>query len=253
MRLVHRQVPDAKLQIVGSAEAEETMKQVRDYLIAHEMNGYVSLEGYQADVKPYYENAALILWTAGFEGAPMGMVEAKAYGLPIVCYELANVDMTRKAKGMRVVRQKDSADAAKHVVALLQDESLRIQMGKESRESVEEMYDIDLGEYWKRILELAMQPKEEEKMASELSPMETTAQMAMEFLAKGMDYRMSFGVASVSDDEDMMRERQEKMKQLEELYIDGYFVKLYMTINKLFPKGGKGRERLKKVASYFFK
>jgi len=252
MRLVHEQVPDAKLQIVGSAESEEAMKQVRDYLSAYGMEDYVSLEGYQADVQPYYEQAALVLWTAGFEGAPMGMVEAKAYGLPIVSYELANVDMVRKAKGMCVVRQKDSVEAAAYVAALLKDEALRTQMGRESRESVEEMYNIDLSAHWRQILALAMQPKEQEVMASQLSPMETTAQMAMDFLAKGMDCRMGFGFLG-SCDEDATAQRREMMQQLEGLYLDGYFVKMYLAINKLFPKGGKAREKIKKLASVFFR
>jgi len=36
---------------------------------------------------------------------------------------------------------------------------------------------------------------------------------------------------------------------LPDLYADGYFVKLYHTMNKMFPKGGKMRNILKKIAS----
>ena len=85
----------------------------------------------------------------------MGMVEAKAYGLPIVCYELANVDMVREPKGMRVVRQKDCAEAAKQVVALLEDDALRTELGRESRESAEEISSFDLETHWQHILDLA--------------------------------------------------------------------------------------------------
>lgn len=252
MRLVHKQIPDAKLQIVGSAETEATLEKVKAYLTEYGMNDYVSLEGYQSNVQPYYKDAALVLWTAGFEGAPMGMVEAKAYGLPIVCYELGNVDMVRKAKGMRVVRQKDSVAAANHVIALLNDDNLRVQLGRESRESVEEMYKIDLGAHWKQILELAMQPKEEERMLSLLSPLETTAEMSMSFLAKGMNYRLGY-FNSNTEQENISKEEMEKLSQLDGLYLDGYFVKLYLFLNKLFPKGGRKRELIKKVASLFFK
>lgn len=192
MQRVHEKVPDARLQIVGMAETKETMQQVREYLSLHGLKDYVSLEGFQSDVRPYYEQAALVLWTAEFEGAPMGMIEAKAYGLPIVCYELANVDMVREPKGMRVVRQKDCAEAAKQVVALLEDDALRAELGRESRESGEEISSFDLQAHWRYILDLAMQPKGEERMASQLAPMEITAQMAMDFLAKGMDYRVRF-------------------------------------------------------------
>lgn len=252
MQLVHEKLPDARLQIVGSAETEETMRQVREYLSLQGMEAYVSLEGFQSDVKPYYEQAALVLWTAGFEGAPMGMVEAKAYGLPIVCYELANVDMVREPKGMRVVRQKDCAEAAKQVVALLEDDALRAELGRESRESAEAISCFDLEAHWQHILDLAMQPKGEERMASQLTPMETTTQMAMDFLVKGMDYRVRFGNTG-NESKQMDEDRMTKVKALEELYLDGYFVKAYMYLNKAFPKGGKARETLKRVASFFFK
>lgn len=192
MQRVHEKVPDARLQIVGMAESKEVMKQVREYLSLHGMEDYVSLEGFQSDVRPYYEQAALVLWTSETEGAPMGMIESKAYGLPIVCYELANVDMVREPKGMRVVRQKDCAEAAKQVVALLEDDALRAELGRESRESGEEISSFDLQAHWRYILDLAMQPKGEERMVSQLAPMEITAQMAMDFLAKGMDYRVRF-------------------------------------------------------------
>lgn len=252
MRIVHERVPDARLQIVGAPETEEILRQVRRYLASHQMEGYVSLEGFQSDVKPYYEQAAMVLWTSATEGAPMGMVEAKAYGLPIVSYELANVDMIREPRGMYVARQRDSAEAARQVIALLEDDALRAQMGRESRRSVEEMYNIDLSARWKDILELAMQPKEPPRMASQLSPMETTAQMSMDFLAKGMDIRTRFGGVG-NNAEELSESQLETIKALDEMYMDGYFVKAYMLLNKAFPKGGKARETVKRIASLFFK
>ena len=38
-----------------------------------------------------------------------------------------------------------------------------------------------------------------------------------------------------------------------DMYMDGYFVKLYTVINRLFPKGGKMRNRVKKIAGIFLK
>lgn len=40
---------------------------------------------------------------------------------------------------------------------------------------------------------------------------------------------------------------------LPDLYADGYFVKFYHAVNKTFPKGGKMRETMKKVAGVFLK
>ena len=38
---------------------------------------------------------------------------------------------------------------------------------------------------------------------------------------------------------------------LSDLYTDGLFVKLYAKLNKWFPKGGRKREFIKKIASLF--
>lgn len=40
---------------------------------------------------------------------------------------------------------------------------------------------------------------------------------------------------------------------LPDLYVDGYFVKFYHVINRLFPKGGRAREVIKKIAGLFLK
>ncbi len=40
---------------------------------------------------------------------------------------------------------------------------------------------------------------------------------------------------------------------LPDLYADGYFVKFYHVVNKMFPKGGKMREFIKKIAGKFLK
>ena len=41
--------------------------------------------------------------------------------------------------------------------------------------------------------------------------------------------------------------------ELKEIYTDGVFMSFYHWINKKFPKGGKARERIKKIAGKFFK
>lgn len=42
-------------------------------------------------------------------------------------------------------------------------------------------------------------------------------------------------------------------EDLNDLYWDGVFVKFYRKINRWFPKGGRGREIMKKIASLFIR
>ena len=41
--------------------------------------------------------------------------------------------------------------------------------------------------------------------------------------------------------------------EMEDIYQDGLFVALYRKLNKKYPKGSKGRERLKRMADKFLK
>lgn len=84
MRLVHQKVPDARLQMLGMADDADSLQAVTAYIQANHMEDYVSLEGQQPDVKPYYQAARAVLWTAKDEGEPMAMVESKTCGLPMV-------------------------------------------------------------------------------------------------------------------------------------------------------------------------
>lgn len=47
--------------------------------------------------------------------------------------------------------------------------------------------------------------------------------------------------------------QQQIPEELKEIYTDGVFMSFYHWINKKFPKGGKARERIKKIAGKFFK
>ena len=47
--------------------------------------------------------------------------------------------------------------------------------------------------------------------------------------------------------------QQQIPEELKEIYTDGVFMSFYHWINKKFPKGGKARERIKKIAGRVFK
>ena len=186
MRLVHEQLPAARLHMVGAAETEEEMARFQAEIDREGLQDCMVLEGYQTDVAPFYRQAAAVLWTAAFEGAPMAMIESKAFGLPIVAYELANVDMVRQAKGMVVVPQKARRQAAQQLVRLLQDDAARHALAQQARESAVEMAQTDLGAHWQRLLALAVQPQAEHTPLYRLPPLESAVQLSMDFLAEGM-------------------------------------------------------------------
>ncbi len=186
--LVHRQVPDVHLKFIGSGEkgsgVEEKLKKLVHTL---QLDDVVSFEGYHTEIDAYYQQADVVLSTSQFEGFGMVFVESKAFGLPMVTYELPNLDVVRHPRGLYVVPQQDYAKAAQCLVKLLTDDTLRHQMGSEARASAEEIYRMDMGGCWQQIFDLALTPVSAGASLQERSPLETAIGIAVDKLVKGID------------------------------------------------------------------
>lgn len=68
--------PDWRLVIVGDGPA---MGQIKEYIAQHNTQR-VALEGYQSDVRSYYERASIVCLTSNFEGWPLAMIEGMQCG-----------------------------------------------------------------------------------------------------------------------------------------------------------------------------
>ncbi|MDE7359346.1 MAG: glycosyltransferase [Lachnospiraceae bacterium] len=78
--LVHRELPDTKLLIIGKGEFTAYRKLAADLGIAEA----VHFAGLQKNPYPYLKKGALYLLTSYWEGFPNALVEAMAMGLPAV-------------------------------------------------------------------------------------------------------------------------------------------------------------------------
>lgn len=153
-KLVHDRIPDFRLRVVGSTSDLAYAEKIRRYLTEHDLTSIVFLEGFHTDVLPYYKNAAVLLSTSMFEGAPMVFYEGKTFGLPLVSYELSNLDIIRdNSSGTIVVPQGDIEAAADALVRLLTDDTLHQTLSQQSRAYVEKIEQLDLGALWQSILE----------------------------------------------------------------------------------------------------
>ncbi len=187
--LVHEAVPDMRLRVVGSAPSQEEEEKIRSFLQKNGLSEYVILEGFQSNVAPFFQSTSVLLWTASFEGAPMAMVEGKAFGLPLVTYDLINVDMVRQRKGMIVVPQKAAREAASHVIDLLLNVEKRRELGRQARESAEEMDAVDLGKVWDDIFALALAPYQPVSATEVKPPLEAALEIALVRMLEGQQSR----------------------------------------------------------------
>ena len=87
-------------------------------------------------MKPYYENAALMLMTSLHEGFPMVLSEAYAYGIPVVMMRMGYLENAKH--GCVIVPKNDVDAAAREMVKLLKSLSYRRQIGAEGLKGLDE-------------------------------------------------------------------------------------------------------------------
>ena len=152
MDRVLRKVPDAKLIIVGNG-AEQDMNALYQLCEQKKISEHVHFAGFQIDVAPYYQQAALMLMTSEKEGYPTVILESKAYGLPTVMYELPYLTLTKEKKGIVPVEMGDVEAAAEAIIELLLNEEKRLYLGQAAKNSFEVLKQADLKAEWKSIFD----------------------------------------------------------------------------------------------------
>lgn len=75
---------DWKLQIIGSGEDEAELKSKVEQLNIHPTIEFIPTT---KEVTPYYQSASFYCMCSRFEGLPMVLLEAQAFGLPIVSFD----------------------------------------------------------------------------------------------------------------------------------------------------------------------
>jgi hypothetical protein len=153
LKQIIRDVPDARLIIVGKSEKSddpvylELLKEIEENNLAN----HVVFTGFTLDVEKYYKNCAILLSTSKYESFSLTIIEAKSCGLPVAAYDLPNIEPFKKCKGHICTRQGDYKLLAENVVRLLKDRELREQMGKDAFESLEYFRNFPFEDEWKEV------------------------------------------------------------------------------------------------------
>ena len=116
---------------------------------------HVILDGYksEAELSKIYSNAGLLLHTADFEGFCMAIAEAMSFGLPVVCYELPHLTMTKRSDAVINVSWHDTRAAADAVVDMLQSEDKWLKMSEAAIAETKALRACNLPEMWKKIID----------------------------------------------------------------------------------------------------
>lgn len=135
-RLIADKVPGWHLDIIGDGEERDMLESlVCDYALSES----VSLLPPTTDMPMVYMGASIVAMSSRYEGLPMILVEAQAYGLPIVSFDCkcGPADVVKDGVTGYLVPEGDTEALANRLQKVMTDDTLRSKMGKAAREASE--------------------------------------------------------------------------------------------------------------------
>lgn len=116
-------MPDWHLIILGEGEERENLERI---ISDKNIKDSVSLPGRSSDVTSYYINSDILCLSSRFEGLPMVLIEALAYGLPVVSFDCENGPAEILSDtGSTLVPQGNINQLALSLVDMMKDDELR--------------------------------------------------------------------------------------------------------------------------------
>lgn len=153
MKYVAEEIPDAKLLMVGNEFSSGVYNTMHQKIKRLDVEKNVVLCGATTDVDSYYRKAELHMISSISETFPMTIAESKAYGIPLVMYELPFIELCRNSNGYLSAPQGDKKKMADNIIRILRDESLKKQLQEEAHESLKPFLDFDLKNEWKKLFD----------------------------------------------------------------------------------------------------
>lgn len=177
MAKVVKEIPDAKLHIVGDGKPE-FMNELRSLTEQLGLEENIEICGFTLDVAKYYAQASVLVCTSKFEGFPLTLSEAMSHGVPIVTYDMPWLTFLRDGRGIVTVPQQRYDLLAQQAVRLLRDPDLVREMGYEGRQQIGDIASADIAPDWKMFFEQLSQ----EKLLRACEPAEKNISVLLEYL-----------------------------------------------------------------------
>jgi glycosyltransferase involved in cell wall biosynthesis len=135
--LVKRQRSDFRLRIVGYGRAEDDIRRALDAEGVADNVTFLGRVEYK-DIAPYYLASDAYLFYGAREGSSLAMIEAAAYGLPLIASDHpGNRTFVENGASGFLVPHKEPAALAEAVLHLLEHRDQIPKMGRRSREIAE--------------------------------------------------------------------------------------------------------------------
>lgn len=128
-RLVVSEFPDWKLEIIGDGEDRNLLKSMIE---RYGLEDSLSLVPTNSEIEKHYLDSSVYVMTSRYEGLPMVLLEAQAFGLPIVSFrcKCGPADVVEDGKNGFLVAEGDVEAFAMQLKKVMADVDLRRKMSE---------------------------------------------------------------------------------------------------------------------------
>ncbi|MCF6525105.1 glycosyltransferase family 4 protein [Streptomyces sp. JJ36] len=142
--------PDWQLRIFGLGERKD---QLRRLIEKHHLYNHVLLMGHTTQLDDELAKASLYVLSSRFEGLPMVMIEAMAHALPVVSFDCPTgpADVLTDGKEGILVPPEDTDALADALIRVMDDRSLREQMGAAALSTAQDYAPSAVHPQWERL------------------------------------------------------------------------------------------------------
>jgi glycosyltransferase involved in cell wall biosynthesis len=140
-KLVHMELPEARLEIIGEGPSEESLRSMATASgIAHK----VDFPGARGDIAQCLAKADLFVLPSREEGLSMSLLEAMAAGIPVVVSDIpGNRTLVKQGETGRIVNCENTAEFAQAILAGLRGDESTLRMAVDGRSLVSRRFSIE--------------------------------------------------------------------------------------------------------------
>lgn len=148
---VSKVMPDWKLKIVGEGIERADLN---EFITLNQLDKCVELVGSTDNISKYYQQAEIFCLSSRYEGFGMVLIEALAFGLPVVSFDCdAGPAEILDGTGSILVPEKDTNELALSLIELMKDDEQRKTISLRSKEKAKIYQPEKITSQWIDILE----------------------------------------------------------------------------------------------------
>lgn len=152
---VLKRFPDWKWMVVGDGEEQVLLQ---EFVEKNHLTEQMILTGKTDDVDYYLKKAQIFVMTSRTEGLPMCLLEAKAFSIPSVSFDIQTGpnEIIKDGVNGYLIRPFDCQDMTEKLMRLMGDETLRAKFSDHVHDDIEKFQMETILSDWNQVLEQVM-------------------------------------------------------------------------------------------------